>query len=188
VREANRVARRVAYLLEYHFVKKTYYILENPISSVLWRFKCIQMCLKRHGAKRVVVHLGAYGTNTLKPAFCLLIDRSFEFWCLSDFCGIVVEVAICWIYSRSYNISIFGSGDSVISNKILCCSFFTTSHVWHLCFLCTPCPEYKNNWSYTQILLPSGCSLWNSTMDALLAADYHPWYEDWMYSHIQTLS
>ena len=81
---------------------------------------CIQMCLKRHGAKRVVVHLGAYGANTLKPAFCLLIDRSFEFWCLSDLCGIVVEVAICWIYSRSYNISIFGSGDSVISNKILC--------------------------------------------------------------------
>ena len=69
VATANRIARRVAYLLEYHFKKNCHYVLENPLSSLLWRFRCIHRCLQRHGAKRVVVYLGAYGAHTLKPVF-----------------------------------------------------------------------------------------------------------------------
>ena len=71
VRIANRIARRIAYLLEYHVAKGTFYVLENPLSSLLWKYKAIRSCLKRHGAKRVVVHLGAYGANTSKPVFRL---------------------------------------------------------------------------------------------------------------------
>jgi hypothetical protein len=67
VKMANRIARRVAYMLEFHFKKNQFYILENPLSSLLWKFKCIHNCLKRHGAKRVVVHLACYGASTLKP-------------------------------------------------------------------------------------------------------------------------
>ena len=68
VKTANKIARRVAYMLEFHFTKNQFYILENPLSSLLWKFKCIHKCLKRHGAKRVVVHLACYGASTLKPA------------------------------------------------------------------------------------------------------------------------
>ena len=67
VATANKIARRVAYLLEYHFAKNCHYVLENPLSSLLWKFRCIHRCLQRHGAKRVVVYLGAYGAHTLKP-------------------------------------------------------------------------------------------------------------------------
>lgn len=78
VSDANRVARRVAYMLEYHYAKGCYYVLENPLSSLLWEFKCIQRCLQRHGAKRVVVHLGSYGASTLKPVPSLFARVSFE--------------------------------------------------------------------------------------------------------------
>lgn len=67
--EANKIARRVAYLLEYHYLKGSFYVLENPLSSLLWQFKAIRDCLRRHGAKRVVVQLGSYGATTLKPVF-----------------------------------------------------------------------------------------------------------------------
>lgn len=77
--DANRVARRVAYMLEYHYAKGVYYILENPISSILWKFRCICRCLERHHAKRVVVHLGGYGACTLKPV-SLLVAGIFRFW------------------------------------------------------------------------------------------------------------
>lgn len=68
VKDANKLARRLAYMMEYHYRKGTTYVLENPMSSLLWRFKCVRNCLKRHGAHRVVVNLGAYGAQTLKPA------------------------------------------------------------------------------------------------------------------------
>ena len=71
VRIANQLARRICYLLELHYVKGVYYVLENPISSLLWKFRCVQQILARHGAKRVVVALGSMGANTLKPVICL---------------------------------------------------------------------------------------------------------------------
>lgn len=66
----NRIARRVAYMLEYHWAKGHFYVLENPLSSILWRYRCIARCLKRHGCVRVVVHLGCFGAYTMKPAPC----------------------------------------------------------------------------------------------------------------------
>ena len=66
----NRIARRVCYLLEYHQRKGHYYIIEQPLSSLLWRHKGIQKRLKKHNAKRVVVHLGNYGSPTAKPVAC----------------------------------------------------------------------------------------------------------------------
>lgn len=54
-------------MLEYHWRKGHFYVLEQPISSLLWRMKCVLQCLERHGAQRAVVHLGTYGASTLKP-------------------------------------------------------------------------------------------------------------------------
>lgn len=67
VRQANQLARRVAYMMEYHFAKNIHYVLENPLSSLLWRLKCIRRRLRKHRAIRVVTHLGCYGASTLKP-------------------------------------------------------------------------------------------------------------------------
>lgn len=67
VKVANRIANRVSYLMRFHRRKKVHYILENPLSSILWRFKAIKRTLKKHNAIRVVAHMGAYGSDTLKP-------------------------------------------------------------------------------------------------------------------------
>lgn len=47
--------------------KGIYYVVEQPISSLLFRNKPVRKILKRHGAKNVVCDLGAYGAPTLKP-------------------------------------------------------------------------------------------------------------------------
>ena len=67
VRMANKIARRVAYLIEYNSKKGVDWVLENPISSILWRYRCIRRALRKHKARRVVVFLGEYGASTLKP-------------------------------------------------------------------------------------------------------------------------
>ena len=68
VREANKIARRISYMLHYHWTKSHYYVLEQPISSILFRYKCIKKRLRAHNAVRVVVHVGTYGAATTKPA------------------------------------------------------------------------------------------------------------------------
>lgn len=70
VRVANKIARRVALLLEFHFNKNVHWVLEQPLSSILFRFKAIRRCLRKHQAKRVVTFLGAFGASTLKPVTC----------------------------------------------------------------------------------------------------------------------
>ena len=70
VRQGNRLARRISYMLHYNFRKGVSYVLENPLSSLLWKYKCIQKRLRQHNAHRVVVHLGAYGSYTSKPVLC----------------------------------------------------------------------------------------------------------------------
>lgn len=54
-------------MLRYHYRKGHTYVLENPLSSLLWRFPAIRRTLRRHGAVRVVVQLGYFGASTIKP-------------------------------------------------------------------------------------------------------------------------
>ena len=67
VKKANQIARRVAYMLRYNWAKGVHYVLENPMSSILWRYKAIRRCLRKHRAIRVVTFLGCFGATTLKP-------------------------------------------------------------------------------------------------------------------------
>lgn len=67
VRLANKLARRLAYMLVLHEKKKQFYIIENPLSSLLWRFNSLRRVLRRHKARMVTVMLGAYGAPTAKP-------------------------------------------------------------------------------------------------------------------------
>ena len=64
--------------LEYHYQKGSYYVLEQPSSSLLFRYKPIkamsqsfvsagEALLRRHGARQVHCSLGALGARTLKP-------------------------------------------------------------------------------------------------------------------------
>ena len=41
-RDANRLAHRVAYLMELNYQKNVDYVLEQPSSSILFRYKCIR--------------------------------------------------------------------------------------------------------------------------------------------------
>ncbi|CAL1133092.1 unnamed protein product, partial [Cladocopium goreaui] len=65
-REGNRLARRLCYLLELAYRKGCYYIVEQPVSSLLFCYKPLRRLLKRHGAIRVTCALGAYHAPTLK--------------------------------------------------------------------------------------------------------------------------
>ncbi|CAK9097924.1 Uncharacterized protein SCF082_LOCUS45928 [Durusdinium trenchii] len=67
VRVGNKIARRVSYLLHYHWVKGHFYVLENPLSSLLWQYRCIRKRLQQHRAVRVVINLGNIGASTQKP-------------------------------------------------------------------------------------------------------------------------
>lgn len=57
--------------LELCHIKGIYYIIEQPTSSLLFRYKPIKQLLERHGASFVRCALGAYNASTLKPVFCL---------------------------------------------------------------------------------------------------------------------
>ncbi len=57
--------------LELCHVKGMFYVIEQPISSLLFEYKPIKRLLKRHGARQVRCSLGAFNAPTLKPAFCL---------------------------------------------------------------------------------------------------------------------
>lgn len=80
VRVGNKIARRVSYLLHYHWVKGHFYVLENPLSSLLWQYRCIRKRLQQHRAVRVVINLGNIGASTQKPVPCLQIGGSGRDW------------------------------------------------------------------------------------------------------------
>lgn len=61
VRRANRLIRRLLYICEYLFQKKVHYVIENPVSSLVWSYRPMEEMLKRHNAFSVSVPLGAYG-------------------------------------------------------------------------------------------------------------------------------
>ncbi|CAL1128416.1 unnamed protein product, partial [Cladocopium goreaui] len=65
--EGNRLARRLAYLLELCHKLKIFYIIEQPESSLLFRYKPFWRLLKKHGAHRVKCSLGAFNALTVKP-------------------------------------------------------------------------------------------------------------------------
>ncbi|CAE7466554.1 NEFH [Symbiodinium sp. CCMP2592] len=67
VKDANRLARRVAYLrIEYQHRSGSYYILENPTGSMLFEYPCIKARLPAHNAKSINLCLGAVGAPSRK--------------------------------------------------------------------------------------------------------------------------
>lgn len=53
--------------LELCYRKGIYYVVEQPISSLLFQYRPVRRLLKRHKARRIHTSLGAYGAPTLKP-------------------------------------------------------------------------------------------------------------------------
>ena len=53
--------------LELCWRKNIFYIVEQPISSLVFVYKPLKRLLRRHAAYSVTCALGAYGAPTLKP-------------------------------------------------------------------------------------------------------------------------
>ncbi|CAE7171134.1 unnamed protein product [Symbiodinium microadriaticum] len=65
--DANRLARRVAYLrIEYQHRSGSYYVIENPTGSMLFEYPCIKARLRAHKAKSINLCLGAVGAPSRK--------------------------------------------------------------------------------------------------------------------------
>ncbi|CAJ1401114.1 unnamed protein product [Effrenium voratum] len=67
VRAQNRLVRRLCYALEFAFRRGLFYAVEQPASSLMPEYKPFKKLLRRHGAVRVHIYLGAFGAPTLKP-------------------------------------------------------------------------------------------------------------------------
>ncbi|CAL1174247.1 unnamed protein product [Cladocopium goreaui] len=65
--EGSRLARRLMYLMELCYRKGIFYVVEQPISSLLFQYGPMRKMLRRHGACRVTTWLGAFNAQTLKP-------------------------------------------------------------------------------------------------------------------------
>lgn len=66
-REGNALARRLCYLLELASRKKCFWVVEQPTSSLLFRYRPMRALLRRHKAIQVRTSLGAFGASTVKP-------------------------------------------------------------------------------------------------------------------------
>ena len=53
--------------LELCVKKGVYYIIEQPVSSLLFQYRPVKRLLRKHGARVVKCMLGAFGAPTLKP-------------------------------------------------------------------------------------------------------------------------
>lgn len=65
VGEANRICRRMIYLLEYIIKKEAYFAIEQPCSSVMWRYRPMRKFLKKSGAIEISIPLGHYGATSV---------------------------------------------------------------------------------------------------------------------------
>lgn len=66
VADANRLCRRVCYLLTYLAKKKVNWVLENPSTSLLFRYKPLRKLLRKFKCINVNVCLGCFGADTQK--------------------------------------------------------------------------------------------------------------------------
>lgn len=60
-------ARRLCYILEYANKRNIKYIIEQPLSSLLFCFKPVRDTLARHKCLQVTLDMGAYGADSTKP-------------------------------------------------------------------------------------------------------------------------
>lgn len=66
VREANRIARRLIYLLEYLVRKSCYFAVEQPMTSLLWTYRPVRRFLRRWNVFEVSIPLGQFGAPSEK--------------------------------------------------------------------------------------------------------------------------
>ena len=72
VRAANKIARRVAYLIHFIEKKDAYWVIENPISSLLFMYRPIRRALQREGIFCVNVPLGQFGATSQSLGVCAI--------------------------------------------------------------------------------------------------------------------
>ena len=63
--EANRLARRVVYAARYVEKKGAYWVLEQPVSSLVYEYPPMRSLLKQPGVWEIRVPLGQYGATSL---------------------------------------------------------------------------------------------------------------------------
>ena len=63
----NALAERVVLLLYITTLRGAHWIVEQPVSSLLWAYPAMRECLRRHGCTPCSLHMGAYGGSSLKP-------------------------------------------------------------------------------------------------------------------------
>lgn len=71
VREANKMARRVVYACRYVEAKGAYWVIEQPISSLVVLYPPMRSLLRRAGVRQIHVPLGQFGATSMKLV-CLL--------------------------------------------------------------------------------------------------------------------
>ena len=64
VREANKMARRVIYVLEYLVAKGVYFAIEQPVTALLWTYRPVRRSLKRWNVFEVCIPLEQYGASS----------------------------------------------------------------------------------------------------------------------------
>ncbi len=62
--------------------KGIFYIIEQPMSSLLFEYQAVRKLLRRHKAIRVYTALGAYNAPTLKPAPWSVLIKVYVFMIL----------------------------------------------------------------------------------------------------------
>ena len=64
VREANKLCRRLIYLLEYLVAKGVFFAIEQPVTSLMWLYRPLRRSLKRWNVFEVCIPLGQYGASS----------------------------------------------------------------------------------------------------------------------------
>ncbi len=64
---SNALVERLVLLLEILSLRGVYWIIEQPMSSLMWQYPAMAGCLRRHGLAPVHLDMGAYGGRSLKP-------------------------------------------------------------------------------------------------------------------------
>lgn len=67
VRLANTMAERTALLCHIAAARGCKIVIENPLSSLLWKYEPMATLVQRLGLQRTLAHLGSYGAPTAKP-------------------------------------------------------------------------------------------------------------------------
>lgn len=67
VKQANRLARRLVYACRFVEKKGAYWVLEQPVSSLVYLYPPVRALLLQPGVREIRVPLGEYGASSVTP-------------------------------------------------------------------------------------------------------------------------